>query len=180
MGSTLSPESQIKSPLICKISQAYQEKLYTSNLKTLGEFLKEISCIRRKVCYLRFPWAEELLKWLSATPKDSLYRQYCLILLENSRRDGFGQKIFLAQKLRAVFLREIEIKYACKNTILSPKNLLKMVQEVKSYLMVLGWMRNISTITHSQDDYISHPGLEFQTEEEVYTMMVQAASKTYV
>lgn len=74
MGSTLSPESQIKSPLICKISQAYQEKLYTSNLKTLGEFLKEISCIRRKVCYLRFPWAEELLKWLSATPKDSLYR----------------------------------------------------------------------------------------------------------
>ena len=120
MGSTISPRGQSKNTVICKLSKAYQEKLYASNLKTLEVFLKEICGIRRKVSYLMFPWAEELLRWLSADSKDILYGQYCLTLLENSKRDGFGQKILLAHRLRNTFLREIEVKYACQNAILSP------------------------------------------------------------
>lgn len=90
MGSNVSAKGQSSNPVICKLSKAYQEKIYASNLKTFEVFLEEISGIRRKVGYLKFPWAEELLSWLSKSSSDNLYRQYSLVLQENSRRDGFG------------------------------------------------------------------------------------------
>jgi hypothetical protein len=90
MGFNVSAKVQSSSPMICKFSKAYQEKIYASNLKTFEVFLEEISGIRRKVGYLKFRWAEELLSWLSKSSSDTLYRQYSLTLQENSRKDGFG------------------------------------------------------------------------------------------